>query len=673
MRAFSTLVLCYTLAISLTDVACDCRMEDTHCVFYLQTKHRLTMMRHKDLVYPANGNLYKYDVVNVSAAEPISTREVITADGWEVPRLVVAVNGTVPGPDIIVYEGQTVTVYVKNNLRSDAVTIHWHGLHQTMTPWMDGVPWVTQCPIHPGQTFKYEFTAKPRGTFWYHSHVGAQRSMGVFGAFIIREKVTTDIEEHIMQIQDWNHDYDSDTGHMKMLSGVYDGRHKWSGSQSLDGSFFSLFRFQSGLINGKGRFHNPVNNMAPLTVYDVEKGKKYRFRVIGTGSLYPFRVSVDDHPLTVIASDGYDLEHITAESFVINPGERFDFVITTDKEIKSYWVRGVTLEKNVDHRAEAILRYRDAGDEEPTTSRQNCTAGNQCLVLNCPFTYYPEPNTYCMTFDELRSGTTEDPAPPVIDGKFEEYFLNFAFPGITSYPGSVNGRTFDTPDVNPLVQPAEWYSPCKAPECGDDRHCKCTFALNIGRGDTVQMIWMNMGRGKGWSHPIHMHGHSFYVLKMGYGRYNESSGKIVGDNLDIDCRGHSDREQSFCNDATWSDQSWLNGNVPGLNTERPPRKDTLIIPTGGYAVIRIRADNPGIWNMHCHIELHNLDGMQMLLNESFSEVPDPPAGFPMCHSYPPSPYRQKQLAKETIGDPEDKQHDGDKDKGMTVYIAFKFC
>ena len=46
--------------------------------------------------------------------------------------------------------------------------------------------------------------------------------------------------------------------------------------------------------------------------------------------------------------------------------------------------------------------------------------------------------------------------------------------------------------------------------------------------------------------------------------------------------------------------------------------------------------------MHCHIELHNLDGMQMLLNESFSEVPAAPLGMPLCHSYPPSQFREQQ-------------------------------
>lgn len=631
----AVLLLALLAGLTVLRVSAECRMSDSECVFYLEVSHTLTMMHHKDLVYPANGKLYKYDVTNVTGADPISADEVISADGWETGRLVAVVNGTMPGPDIIVYEGQNVIIYLKNNMRSVALTVHWHGLHQRGTPWMDGVPFVTQCPIHPGQTFRYEFLAKPRGTFWYHSHVGAERSMGVFGAFVIREKVETDVEEHVMQIQDWNHDFDSDTGHMKMLLGVYEGRHKWGGAMSLDGSFFSLFRVQSGLINGRGRYRDPVkgNNFAPLTVFNVTRGKRYRFRVIGPGSLYPFRVSVDGHMLTVIASDGYDLEPVVAESFVINPGERFDFEITANQTVGNYWIRGITLEKDTPHIAEAILRYAGAADTDPTTSRKPCAVDSICLVLNCPFLYYPEPYTECRTFDQLKALATDDPAPAYSQDKFKEHFLNFAFPGITSYPGSVNGKTFDTPDVSPLTQPNDWHSPCLESECGEFNHCKCTHALDIGNGDTVQMVFMNMGRGKGWSHPIHMHGHSFYVVKMGYARYNESTGQIIGENLDVDCRGNANREESFCNNATWSNQSWLNGNVPGLELARPPRKDTIIVPTGGYVVLRIRADNPGLWNMHCHIELHNLDGMQMLLNESFRDVPRPPYYFPECHSF----------------------------------------
>lgn len=50
--------------------------------------------------------------------------------------------------------------------------VHWHGIHQVGTPFYDGVPFITQCPILPGQKFKYEFVASPAGTHMWHSHVG---------------------------------------------------------------------------------------------------------------------------------------------------------------------------------------------------------------------------------------------------------------------------------------------------------------------------------------------------------------------------------------------------------------------------------------------------------------------------------------------------------------------
>ena len=68
-------------------------MNDRECVFHFDVEHTLTMMQHKDLVFPDNGKLYKYDVTNVSAAVPITADEVITADGWETSRLVAVVNG----------------------------------------------------------------------------------------------------------------------------------------------------------------------------------------------------------------------------------------------------------------------------------------------------------------------------------------------------------------------------------------------------------------------------------------------------------------------------------------------------------------------------------------------------------------------------------------------------
>ena len=74
-----------------------------------------------------------------------------------IQRTVVAVNGTVPGPPLVVYEGQSLVLHVKNHLLSESITIHWHGLHQRDTPFMDGVAFITQCPISSGQKFTYKF------------------------------------------------------------------------------------------------------------------------------------------------------------------------------------------------------------------------------------------------------------------------------------------------------------------------------------------------------------------------------------------------------------------------------------------------------------------------------------------------------------------------------------
>lgn len=86
------------------------------------------------------------------------------------------------------------------------------------------------------------------------------------------------------------------------------------------------------------------DNGAPLTWYHVKPGTQYRFRVIGVGSMYPIRISVDQHLLEVVASDGYDLKPMVVESFIINPGERFDFLITANQTVGNYWIRGESIE-----------------------------------------------------------------------------------------------------------------------------------------------------------------------------------------------------------------------------------------------------------------------------------------------------------------------------------------
>src|SRR6267378_4873576 len=96
-------------------------------------------------------------------------------------------NGRVHGPTIEAVEGDKVRIYVTNKLPA-ATSIHWHGI--ILPNGMDGVSGLTQPPIKPGETFKYEFTLKQHGTHMYHSHHDemTQMALGLMGLFIIHPR-----------------------------------------------------------------------------------------------------------------------------------------------------------------------------------------------------------------------------------------------------------------------------------------------------------------------------------------------------------------------------------------------------------------------------------------------------------------------------------------------------
>jgi FtsP/CotA-like multicopper oxidase with cupredoxin domain len=94
-------------------------------------------------------------------------------------------------------------------------TMHWHGFHQRETPYMDGVPFVTQCPIDFATTFRYAFPASEGGTQWYHSHTGHHKVDGHYGGLVVRTPASEDpnsalydedLPDHMIIVSDWMHD-----------------------------------------------------------------------------------------------------------------------------------------------------------------------------------------------------------------------------------------------------------------------------------------------------------------------------------------------------------------------------------------------------------------------------------------------------------------------------------
>jgi FtsP/CotA-like multicopper oxidase with cupredoxin domain len=139
----------------------------------------------------------------------------LNPDGVYRPMLLI--NSTFPGPLIECNEGDELVVHVKNRA-VNATSIHWHGLFQNGTNWMDGTVGVTQCPIAPGHSFTYRFNVTGQsGTYYYHSHVSMQASDGLVGPLVIHarngeekemQKVPYE-EDRVVMLSDYYYDVDA--------------------------------------------------------------------------------------------------------------------------------------------------------------------------------------------------------------------------------------------------------------------------------------------------------------------------------------------------------------------------------------------------------------------------------------------------------------------------------
>ncbi|XP_033744030.1 laccase-2-like [Pecten maximus] len=604
-----------------------------------------------------NGSLYKRtgcdDYEELTQEEMDNT---IMADGHY--KIVYAINGQVPGPSIVVYEGQQVAVKIQNNLLYEGITIHWHGMVQWLTPWMDGVGTVSHCPINPGESFTYRWMADPQGTHWYHSHLGVERTDGLAGALIVLprpklEKVDeyTFDKDYIVFLHDWfpfqsiEINRELDWGLTSYSYGLNESQ-CYTTTSSTDGGGVGFTPFESGLINGKGHtFHNSDTGdieALPLERFEVKRNSYYRFRLINAGMLFAFRFSIDQHDVQVIAVDGNDVITMAAESIIVNTGERVDIVLYAGAHQQNYWIRGETLEATangedvVPGKAVAVLHYSGVNDDLPTTDRVNCTNEDPCRIINCPFGQYPESyNRQCTPISDLKSTTEQMAIYPVPSAEpeedFDEIFVNFHFSSGAEVPftASVNGHKFIPFSAPPQIYPAgnDTHASCEDQDCSDN--CHCSYKIKLDLGKTIQLVFLNQDDAVfGMAHPVHMHGHHFHVLKTVYPTYDPETGRVEADNQDIQCNTQS------CNNPHWRNSSWEQGNVPGLNLDNPPMKDTIIVPRKGYVVARIRSDNPGYWFMHCHIEMHQISGMAVLFQEGeISEMTPTPEGFPTCGDF----------------------------------------
>ncbi|KAK6115434.1 hypothetical protein DH2020_007703 [Rehmannia glutinosa] len=452
-------------------------------------------------------------------------------------KSILTVNGQFPGPTVYVTRGDTIVINVINRAREN-ITIHWHGVKQPRYPWSDGPEYITQCPIRPGTRFNQKIVLSDEiGTLWWHAHSDWSRAT-VHGALIVYPKKKNDYPFPIPHAE------------IPIILG------EWWRSDIRD--VLSEFLGNGGdpnvsdafLINGQPGDFYPCSRQDTFKL-TVDYGKRYLLRMINAVMNNIMFVKIANHNITVVGSDGAYTKPFTSDYIAISPGQTIDFLFEANRQPSHYYM--------------AARVYAVAGTFDNTTTS---------AIIDCagPFGERLLASVNNITFQQPRIAILEAYYNR-IRGVYGDDFpsdppLNY------NYTADVIPRDLWRPENGTEVRVLEYNS-------------------------NVELVFQGTNTVAGIDHPMHLHGHSFYVVGWGFGNFDQNRDPI------------------------------------NYNLVDPPLQNTIAVPRNGWTAIRFRANNPGVWLMHCHLERHISWGMEMVFITKNGKSPDakllpPPPDFPRC-------------------------------------------
>jgi FtsP/CotA-like multicopper oxidase with cupredoxin domain len=359
-------------------------------------------------------------------------------------------NGQVPGPEIRVKEGEIIRVVLKNYL-PEGTTIHWHGI--PIVNAMDGVPGVTQQSVKPGETFVYEFEARPAGTFIYHSHVGYQLDQGLYGPLIIepaRPEESYD-REYSLVLEDWV---------MKDGGGVARTRRRPPMGRGMMGG---MMRGHMGIDTRGGPLLEPIYDgyavngriYPAIKPLEVKKGDRVKLRLMNVSSATIYYLQLAGHRLTITQTDGNPIKPVDTDVIRIGMGERYDVMFAADNP--GYWLLAASEEGFGEGQLQIPIRYAGSRQKEPI--RPDFHPGLMMAAYE--------------NFQALNSVENSGADRP----RFYEQFLSG---GMHSPFWSINNQLY--PDTDPLV---------------------------VRKEERVRLAYLNRSM---MPHPMHLHGHFFRLV-----------------------------------------------------------------------------------------------------------------------------------------------------------------
>ena len=412
-------------------------------------------------------------------------------------------NGLVPGPVLRFRKGELARIAVTNDLpRKATTTVHWHGIRVPNA--MDGVPQVTQAPITTGQTFTYEFPVPDSGTSWYHPHQMSfeQVARGMYGAMIVEEDKPIQVDREVLWVLS---DFKLGPGGRPVEDF---GRMQDLGGGGRLGNVFAL----NGRQTGRG------NQLM------VRSNERIRLRLINTATARIFLLDFRGQKPMVVSHDGQGVQpHPLPQGLLLlGPGMRTDLVLDCEG------APGQTF---------PVIDRRDKGYQIATLAFER----------KPPLRNRPLASTMQLESNGL-------PEPDL--SKLTEHFIVFEG-GLLGKPaiGLVDGKPLKIPEIM-QKHGLQWTMNYVAEQEHAMLH---TPIFHFRKGEHIGLKMINDTE---FEHPMHLHGHTFRVLRV------------------------NDRPTQF--------KEW---------------RDTVMVGPRSTVDIAFVADNPGEWMFHCHILEHAAGGM----------------------------------------------------------------
>ncbi|KAL9367939.1 hypothetical protein Peur_039138 [Populus x canadensis] len=529
---------------------------------------------------------YKFNVVMKNTTRLCSEKPIVT------------VNGRFPGPTLVAREDDTVLVKVVNHVKYN-VSIHWHGIRQLRTGWADGPAYITQCPLQPGQSFVYNFTITgQRGTLLWHAHILWLRAT-VHGGIVILPKrgvpypFPTPHREEVIVLGEW---WKSDVEAVINEAMNFGRAPNVSDAHTINGhpGPFSACSSQGG-------YNLPVR-----------PGKTYMLRIINAALNEELFFKIAGHQLTVVEVDATYVKPFKIDTIVIAPGQTTNVLVTANRGSGKYLVAAspfMDAPIAVDNvTATATLHY--SGTLASTTTTLTVPPAQNATPVATNFTdalrslnSIKYPARVPLKIDHslfFTIGLGVNPCATCVNGNRVVADINnvtFVMPTIALLQAhffNIKGVFTDDFPGNP---PTPFNYTGTQPK--NFQTVNGTKLYRLAYNSTVQLVLQDTGMLTPENHPVHLHGFNFFEVGRGIGNFNPKR------------------------------------DPKKFNLADPVERNTIGVPAGGWTAIRFIADNPGVWFMHCHLEVHTTWGLKMAFVVDNGKGPNesvlpPPPDLPKC-------------------------------------------